>query len=206
MHALPAHIGDYTDFFTSQYHALNAGRVFQPDNPMLPNFKWLPIGYHGRSSSIAISGSGFPSAVGSGAGTGCHGAGLRTHAAPRLRTRAGRLHRCGQPARRADRHRRGRGPCVRTVPAQRLVGARRAGLGSGAAGAVPRQELLHHDLAMDRDAGGARAISLPAAARDRRPRVPAWPVASNRTPGRRARHRAGGAPGDAPGRAATARC
>jgi fumarylacetoacetase len=59
VHALPAHIGDYTDFFTSQYHALNAGRVFQPDNAMLPNFKWLPIGYHGRSSSIAISGSGF---------------------------------------------------------------------------------------------------------------------------------------------------
>lgn len=58
-HGLPAHIGDYTDFFTSQYHALNAGRLFQPGNPMLPNFKWLPIGYHGRSSSIAISGAGF---------------------------------------------------------------------------------------------------------------------------------------------------
>jgi fumarylacetoacetase len=57
--SVPAHIGDYTDFFTSQYHALNAGRLFQPDNPMLPNFKWLPIGYHGRSSSIAISGSEF---------------------------------------------------------------------------------------------------------------------------------------------------
>jgi fumarylacetoacetase len=59
VHALPAQIGDYTDFFTSQYHALNAGRVFQPDNPMLPNFKWLPIGYHGRSSSIEISGGSF---------------------------------------------------------------------------------------------------------------------------------------------------
>jgi len=54
---LPAHIGDYTDFFTSQYHALNAGRLFQPDNPVLPNFKCLPIGYHGRSSSIAITGT-----------------------------------------------------------------------------------------------------------------------------------------------------
>src|SRR6185436_9886248 len=57
--ALPAQIGDYTDFFTSQYHAFNAGRVFQPDSPMLPNFKWLPIGYHGRSSSIEISGGSF---------------------------------------------------------------------------------------------------------------------------------------------------
>jgi len=58
-HALPAQIGDYTDFFTSYHHMVNAGRVFQPDNPPLPNFKWLPIGYHGRSSSIAISGSPF---------------------------------------------------------------------------------------------------------------------------------------------------
>ena len=59
VHAVPAQIGDYTDFFTSHYHALNAGRVFQPGNPMLPNFKWLPIGYHGRSSSIEISGGSF---------------------------------------------------------------------------------------------------------------------------------------------------
>lgn len=59
VHALPAHIGDYTDFFTSQYHALNAGRIFQPGNPLLPNFKWLPIGYHGRSSSIEIGGGAF---------------------------------------------------------------------------------------------------------------------------------------------------
>jgi fumarylacetoacetase len=57
-HALPAHIGDYTDFFTSQYHALNAGRIFQPDNPLLPQFKWLPIAYHGRASTVAISGTG----------------------------------------------------------------------------------------------------------------------------------------------------
>ncbi|MEP6875458.1 MAG: fumarylacetoacetase [Burkholderiales bacterium] len=57
-YALPAQIGDFTDFFTSYHHMVNAGRVFQPDNPPLPNFKWLPIGYHGRSSSIDISGTG----------------------------------------------------------------------------------------------------------------------------------------------------
>ncbi|HWH83920.1 MAG TPA: fumarylacetoacetase [Burkholderiaceae bacterium] len=56
-YALAAQIGDYTDFFTSYHHMVNAGRVFQPDNPPLPNFKWLPIGYHGRSSSIDISGT-----------------------------------------------------------------------------------------------------------------------------------------------------
>jgi fumarylacetoacetase len=58
-YTVPAQVGDYTDFFTSQYHALNAGRVFRPDQPLLPNFKWLPIGYHGRASSIEISGTAF---------------------------------------------------------------------------------------------------------------------------------------------------
>ena len=54
---LPAQIGDYTDFFTSWHHMMNAGRIFQPNNPELPNFKWLPLAYHGRASSIALSGT-----------------------------------------------------------------------------------------------------------------------------------------------------
>jgi len=54
--AVPAHIGDYTDFYTSVHHATNIGRLLRPDNPLLPNYKWIPIGYHGRSSSIGISG------------------------------------------------------------------------------------------------------------------------------------------------------
>ncbi|HEX3470944.1 MAG TPA: fumarylacetoacetase, partial [Silvibacterium sp.] len=54
---LPAHIGDYTDFYASIYHATNVGRLFRPDNPLLPNYKYVPIGYHGRVSSIAVSGS-----------------------------------------------------------------------------------------------------------------------------------------------------
>lgn len=57
--ALPARIGDYTDFFTSENHMLNAGRVFRPDAPPLPNFKWLPIAYHGRASSVEVSGASF---------------------------------------------------------------------------------------------------------------------------------------------------
>ena len=63
-HALPAHIGDYTDFYTSVYHATNIGRQFRPDNPLLPNYKWVPIGYHGRASSIIISGQSFPRPMG----------------------------------------------------------------------------------------------------------------------------------------------
>ena len=57
--ALPAHIGDYTDFYTSVHHATHIGRLFRPDNPLLPNYKWLPIGYHGRASSVVVSGHSF---------------------------------------------------------------------------------------------------------------------------------------------------
>ena len=53
---LPARIGDYTDFYTSIYHATNIGKQFRPDNPLLPNYQWIPIGYHGRASSIVASG------------------------------------------------------------------------------------------------------------------------------------------------------
>jgi fumarylacetoacetase len=54
---LPAHIGDYTDFYVGVHHATNIGKVFRPDNPLLPNYKHVPIGYHGRSSSIVPSGT-----------------------------------------------------------------------------------------------------------------------------------------------------
>src|SRR6185436_8787721 len=57
--ALPAQIGDYTDFYTSIHHATNIGRLFRPDNPLLPNYKWIPIGYHGRSSTLIVSGTDF---------------------------------------------------------------------------------------------------------------------------------------------------
>lgn len=55
--AMPAEIGDYTDFYASVNHATNVGSMFRPDNPLLPNYKWIPIGYHGRASSIVPSGT-----------------------------------------------------------------------------------------------------------------------------------------------------
>ncbi|MCK9684557.1 fumarylacetoacetase [Scleromatobacter humisilvae] len=58
--ALPCRIGDYTDFYTGIHHATTVGKLFRPDNPLLPNYKWVPIGYHGRSSSIGVSGQAFP--------------------------------------------------------------------------------------------------------------------------------------------------
>jgi fumarylacetoacetase len=53
---LPFAIGDYTDFYTGIHHATNVGKQFRPDNPLLPNYKYVPIGYHGRASSIRPSG------------------------------------------------------------------------------------------------------------------------------------------------------
>jgi fumarylacetoacetase len=53
---LPVRIGDYSDFYASIHHATNVGSMFRPDNPLLPNYKYLPIGYHGRASSIVVSG------------------------------------------------------------------------------------------------------------------------------------------------------
>jgi fumarylacetoacetase len=54
---LPAQIGDYTDFYASIHHATRVGKLFRPDNPLLPNYKYVPIGYHGRSSSIVVGGA-----------------------------------------------------------------------------------------------------------------------------------------------------
>jgi fumarylacetoacetase len=53
---LPVRIGNYTDFYTSIHHATSVGRLFRPDQPLLPNYKWVPIAYHGRASSVGISG------------------------------------------------------------------------------------------------------------------------------------------------------
>jgi fumarylacetoacetase len=58
-YSLPTAIGDYTDFYTSIHHARNVGRLLFPENPLTPNFQWIPIAYHGRASSVAISGYDF---------------------------------------------------------------------------------------------------------------------------------------------------
>jgi len=54
---MPAVVGDYTDFYASVHHATNVGRMMRPDNPLLPNYKHVPIGYHGRASSLVVSGT-----------------------------------------------------------------------------------------------------------------------------------------------------
>ncbi|MBA1279571.1 MULTISPECIES: fumarylacetoacetase [Pseudomonadaceae] len=54
---MPAKVGDYTDFYVGIHHANNVGKLFRPDNPLLPNYKYVPIGYHGRASTIDVSGA-----------------------------------------------------------------------------------------------------------------------------------------------------
>ena len=54
---LPARVGDYTDFYVGIHHANNIGKLFRPDNPLLPNYKYVPIGYHGRASTVDVSGA-----------------------------------------------------------------------------------------------------------------------------------------------------
>jgi len=58
-YTVPCSIGDYTDFYTGIYHATAVGKLFRPDQPLMPNYKWVPIGYHGRASSIVVSGHAF---------------------------------------------------------------------------------------------------------------------------------------------------
>ncbi len=53
---LPVRIGNFTDFYASIFHATNAGRLFRPDNPLLPNYKYVPVAYHSRASSVRVSG------------------------------------------------------------------------------------------------------------------------------------------------------
>ncbi len=63
-YAVPCRIGDYTDFYTGIHHATTVGKLFRPDAPLLPNYKWVPIGYHGRTSSIGVSGQTFARPLG----------------------------------------------------------------------------------------------------------------------------------------------
>lgn len=58
-YTVPCKVGDYTDFYTGIHHATTIGKLFRPDQPLMPNYKWVPIGYHGRASSIVVSGQNF---------------------------------------------------------------------------------------------------------------------------------------------------
>ena len=190
---LPAAIGDYTDFYASVHHATNVGSMFRPDNPLLPNYKWLPIGYHGRASSIVPSGTPIPRPRGQTKRARRGIAGLRAEPVAGLRDGAGTARGPGKSAGRAGADRSGRRADLRLLPGERLVGPRHPGVGVPAAGPVPGQELRHHDLAMGGDARGARAVPRPGVREAaRRSGAPALPrLGSQRRARAAGRHRRG---------------
>ena len=153
-YTLPARIGDYTDFYTSVHHATNIGRQFRPDNPLLPNYKWVPIGYHGRVVEHRRVWAGICATTGQ---TMVPGESGPTSARAGNSTTNWNWASSSVPATRwASRSRsRSRRTRLRHLPAERLVGPRHPGLGVPAARAVPVEELRDHDLAMDRDVGSA---------------------------------------------------
>lgn len=101
---LPARINDYTDFYVGIEHAQNVGKLFRPDNPLLPNYKYVPIGYHGRASTIRPSAP-MCDVPGPDPAGRPDRADLRPLCAAGLRTGAGHLDRQGQRLGRAYRHR-----------------------------------------------------------------------------------------------------
>ncbi|SPY63480.1 fumarylacetoacetase [Pseudomonas aeruginosa] len=129
---LPARIGDYTDFYVGIRHARTSGKLFRPDNPLLPNYKHVPIGYHGRASTVRVSGSEVRRPNGqtlpAGASEPVFGPCARLDYELELGIWIGQGNALGEaipvPAPRAHR---------RLLSAQRLVGARHPGLGIPAA-------------------------------------------------------------------------
>ncbi len=145
---LPCTIGDYTDFYASIHHATNVGSMFRPDNPLLPNYKWLPVGYHGRASSIVVSGTPIRRPRGQTTETAWDRPLMDRAAASITNWKSARS--SGQATRSASRFRIAEADdhIVRRVPAERLVGARYPNLGVSAARSVSRQKLRHVHLAM----------------------------------------------------------
>ena len=171
--SLPAVIGDYTDFYASVHHATNVGSMFRPDNPLLPNYKWVPIGYHGRASSIVPSGTPVRRPRGQSQGRRTR---RRRASAPAASLdyemelgmlRGGRATRSASRCRSRGRRSRSSASAWSTTgpPATSRAWEYQP------LGPVPGEELRHHDLTLGRDAGGPGAVPRAGSiAPDRRPR------------------------------------
>ena len=139
---LPFEVADYVDFYASEHHATNLGRLFRPDaEPLLPNWKHLPVGYHGRSGTVVVSGTPIVRPSGQRRSPGRavpeFGPSMRLDIEAEIGFVVGTGSPLGQPIS-VERLRRA---CVRCGGRQRLVGPRHPSLGVCAAGTVPRQEL-----------------------------------------------------------------
>jgi fumarylacetoacetase len=163
---LPVRIGDFTDFFASIFHATNTGRAFRPDNPLLPNYKYVPVAYHGRASSVRASGMAVRRPCGQrkrANETASYGPSRNLDFELELGFYIGVPSRLGEtvPIARAAEHIFGF--CCS------MTGRRRyPGLGIPAARAVPGQEFRHDRIALGGDAGGAGAVPCPGVCAARR--------------------------------------
>ena len=172
---LPVEVADYVDFYASEHHATNVGRIFRPDSePLTPNWKHLPIGYHGRSGTVVVSGTDVVRPSGQRKPptepVPVFGPSVRLDIEAELGLRRRRRH----PPRRAGAARGCRRPPLRGRPPQRLVGARPPGLGVRAARPVPRQVVRDLDLPVGRH--HRRAAGRPGAAARAGPRAAALPA------------------------------
>jgi hypothetical protein len=164
---LPFRVADYVDFYAGEHHASNVGKLFRPDSPALPpNWKHLPIGYHGRAGTVVVSGTEVVRPTGQRKAP-ADPAGHRGRAG----LRRGLRHRARDPRRR----RRGSRAPVRGGAAQRLERARHPGLGVRPARPLPRQVVRHEHLALGGDHGGPRdRTGPPPRPGPRAAALPAW--------------------------------
>ena len=146
--ALPFEVADYVDFYSSLDHATNLGRMFRPDaEPLLPNWRHLPVGYHGAPGTVVPSGT--PVRRPSGQRPGPE---FGPSARLDIELEAGFVIGIPEHDGRAGAHRAGARPRVRHGAGQRLVGPRHPGLGVPAARTVPRQVVRHLDVPLGRAA------------------------------------------------------
>ena len=196
---LPFEVADYVDFYASEHHATNLGRLFRPDSePLTPNWKHMPVGYHGRAGTVVVSGHRHRPPVRAAQGPRRCRADVRPEHPARHRGRAGLRRRCRHPARRTDPRRRLRRARLRRRAGQRLVRPRPAGVGVRAAGTAPGQELRHVRVALGGPAARAGGRADPPA-RPERPAAAALParerpMGTRRRPRRRVERRGGQPP------------
>jgi hypothetical protein len=191
-YTVPARIGDYTDFYTSIDHALNITRLFNPEGDVTPNFRWIPTAYHGRVSTIGVSGQRFHRPMGQ---TMAPGAKAPTyHACARLDYELelgvwiGEGNAAGEPIplERAEEHIFG--ICLlNDWSARDIQFWEMAPLGP-----FPREELRDHHLAVDRDDGSARALPPGLDAAGQRAPTARLPGEHGEPRQRRDRHQPGG--------------
>ena len=183
---LPAAIGNFTDFFAGIHHAANGGRRRDPNNPLSANYKYVPVAYHSRASSVRESGVPVRRPNGQrkppDEDAPSYGPCRNLDYELELAVWIGPGNRAG----RADPDRRGRRAYLRPRAGQRLVGARHPVLGDAAARTVPRQKFRQHGLAVDRHGRGAGAVPRRAAAAARRRPAPAALSVGRQGPAERA--------------------